>query len=112
MINTGLISDKVNRVWRAVRKDTSSRNPFDGEGSAKIALAGGRARDSVCRKDERAFGVVGERVFRLIEGDGGRDGKKGGEDGVLLRWGVSGVWMVPVFFLALNGLKNDHSDSN
>lgn len=112
MINTGLISDKVNKVWRAVRKDTSSRKPFDEEAPTKIALAGGRARDSVCRKDERAFAVVGEGAFRLIEGDGGRDGKKGGEDGVPLRWGVVEVWAVPVFFLALNGLKNDHSDSN
>lgn len=112
MINTGLISDRVNRVWRAVRKDTSSCKPFDGETSTKIASVGGRARDSVCRKDEIVFGVVGEREFRLIEGDGGRDGKKGGEDGVPLRWGVAEAWVVPVFFLALNGLKNDHSDSN
>lgn len=75
MINTGLISDNVNKVWRAVRKDTSSRKPFDGEASAKIALVGVRVRDSVCRKDERAFGVTGAGEFKLIEGDGGRDGK-------------------------------------
>jgi hypothetical protein len=112
MINTGLISDKVSRVWRAVRKDTSSRRPFDGEASAKIALAGARARESDCRKDERVFGVVGAGEFKLIEGEGGREGKKGGEDGVPFRWGALEGWVVPVFFLAVNGLKNDHSDSN
>ena len=95
-----------------MRKDTSSRRPFDGEASTKIALAGVRARDNVCRKDESVFGVVGAGEFKLIEGEGGRDGKKGGEDGVPLRWGVLEGWVMPVFFLVLNGLKNDHSDSN
>lgn len=66
-------------------KDTSSCKPFDGEPSPKMVLAGGRVRDSVCRKEERVFGVTGTGEFRLIEGDGGRDGEKGGEDGVPLR---------------------------
>lgn len=112
MINTGLISDKVSRVWRAVRKDTSSRRPFDGEAPTKIALVGARARDSDCRKDERVFGVVGDGEFKLIEGEGGRDGKKGGEDGAPFRWGVLEGWVVPVFLLVVNCLKNDHSVSN
>jgi len=75
-------------------------------------LVGVRARDSVCRKDERAFGVVGTGEFKLIEGEGGRDGKQGGEDGVPLRWGTLEGSVLTVFFLVLNGLKNDHSDSN
>lgn len=111
-MNAGLISDNVNREWRAVRKETSSRKPFDGEASAKIALVGVRARESVCRKDESAFGVAGAGVLRIIEGEGGRDGEKGGEDGAPLLWEGPGLWVVPFFFLALNGLKNDHSDSN
>ena len=72
-------------------KDTSSCKPFDGEPPTKGALAGARARDSVCRKDERVFGVTWAGELRLIEGDGGRDGEKGGEDGVPFRWGAPEV---------------------
>lgn len=85
MINTGLISDKVNKLCRAVRKDISSCKPLEGEASTRFALSGARARDNVCRKDERAFGVVGVGECKVIEGEGGRDGKKGGDDGVPLR---------------------------
>lgn len=93
-------------------KDTSSCKPFDGAPPTKTELAGARVRDSVCRKEERVFGVTEAGDLRLIEGDGGRVGKNGGEDGVPFRWGALEVWDVTVFFLALNGLKNDHSDSN
>lgn len=74
--------------------------------------AEGRVRDSVCRKDEKVLGVAGAGDFGLIDGDGGRVDEKGGGDEIPLRWGVLEVWMVLVFFFALNGLKNDHSDSN
>lgn len=114
MINTGLTSDNVKSVCSAVRNEISSRKPFDGEVSAKTILAGVRARDRVCLRDDKAFGVTGALLFNWIDGDGGRVGRNGGEDGVLFRKGVLevGVTAVLVFFFALKGRKNDHSDSN
>jgi len=94
-------------VCNAVMKDVTSRG--DGEGvSENIACKavvdeGLRARDNVCLRDEKP----------LEAGDGGQICCVG-EDGVPLRKGVefADAALPPLFFLLLNGRRNDQSDSN
>jgi len=80
---------------------------------AYVAVEGVFARESVCLKDDSPLGVTGVGWCNNGEGDGGRLGIKGGDGGMpFFSVPEFGVFAVFVFFLALNGLKNDHSDSN
>lgn len=92
----------------AVMNDVTSRGDGELEGvSENIACRtvvdeGVRARENVClREDEKEAG------------DGGRTCCVG-DDGVPLRKGVefADAALPPLFFLLLNGRRNDQSDSN
>jgi len=114
MISTGLTSESVNRICSAVKKEVRSRNP--GETSEDVAYAGVEgtfARERVCLKDDCPLCVIrGVRVCNDGDGDGGRLGRMGGEDGVPFFSFLGSRVLAVLFFLPLNGLKNDHSDWN
>ena len=107
------MSERVKRVCSAVKNDVKSRNPCEtSENTAYAGVEGAFARERVCLKDDRPLGARGVWLCNDRDGDGGRVGRKGGEEGMpFFSFLGSGVF-VALFFLALNGLKNDHSDSN
>jgi len=104
------MSERVRSVCSAVKNEVKSRNPCEtSENTAYASVEGPFARERVCLKDDSPLGMTGVGLCNNGDGDGGRLGRKGGEDGVpffnCLGFGLP-------FFLTLNGLKNDHSDSN
>lgn len=62
-----------------------SRNPVVCETSECVlnAVEGVFARERVCLNDDNPLAVTGAGPSNIGDGDGGRLGRKGGEDGVL-----------------------------
>ena len=116
MVSAGLISERVKRVCKAVRNEVISRGEGGGGASAKTdrkgVVAGARAREKVCRREENPFEEEGD-TGKCREGDGGR-GSLEGDAGVPLRDGVEFAdgALETMFFFLLNGRRNDQSDSN
>jgi hypothetical protein len=113
VVITGFISDIVRREWKDVRNDVTSTGVDELAVSAnrewRVEIEGElRLRENVCRMDEER-----PREWDMGEGDGGRAWKFG-DPGTGVFRGLEGAveGEVEGAFIFVNGLKNDHSDSN
>jgi hypothetical protein len=116
VINAGLISERIKKLCKAVRKEMRSEGDGGGVVSWNIDCRGiadepPRPREKLCRRDENLIDAeLGKDAS--TDGDGGRAGLMGAGATPLRNGEEFAEFTLLAFFLDPNERRKDHSDSN